>query len=251
MALVDFSENDLMVLKQIITAVKGGRVNTPTRPTSERALTENADHQAPETYIAKTPSGGIPALTESSPDEQPGSATCDIYQILDDPVTGVAELQMVTGLNKIVYNLTTDAIDGDTLITVTRTKFGNWMAMVSGGAACDFIRFRINSVDQVPFQCPWQSAVVDILARPCGCTVVPEEAGTGTAETVRVFDEAKCHLDEPANDLVGRIGYAKYMIGEERVAVDPGTGTSTGTTTGSGDCRWEITSLCCNTNTCT
>ena len=251
MALRDFSEADWAVLKQVVTAVKSGRITTIGRPESERAWVDGADHQAPETYVAKTPSGGIPALTEASPDEQPGSATCSIYLIREDSITGVAELVRVTNLDKIVYNLTTDDIAGDTWITVTRTKFGKWMAMVSGASICNEVRFRINSVDQVPVQCPWQSAVVDILARPCGCTTVPEEVGTGTADTIRVFDEAGCFLDEPAADLVNRIGYAKYMIDEERVAVAPGTGTGTGTVAGSGDCRWEITQLCCNPGICT
>jgi len=80
----------------------------------------------PEVYLAKPQdSGGIPGLAN---DDEPGSATCDIYKLDDsDPPALVA----VTGLERTVYNLSQSDI-GQDWIVVVRTKFGKWFALLSG-----------------------------------------------------------------------------------------------------------------------
>lgn len=85
----------------------------------------------PEVYIAKTPSGGIPARTETSGSStlvEPGSAECDIYRIYADTV------EPMEGLSHLVYNISDNAVDGDTYITIVRDKLGVWLAQVSGSS---------------------------------------------------------------------------------------------------------------------
>ena len=62
-------------------------------------------------YIAKSPAGGIPALTGSTP----GSAEVDLYRI-----DGDGDLAAITATNKTAkvtaYNLSSSAVAGDTWI---------------------------------------------------------------------------------------------------------------------------------------
>lgn len=107
--------------------------------------------QTPEVYVARTPPGGIPALdaqgTGTSDDDSPGSATCDLYRIVQDfgAGTGTADdgppSLRPTGRTKLVYNLSEAAVDGDAWVLVVRDKFGNWVA--SGGAGGDDHRWRM------------------------------------------------------------------------------------------------------------
>ena len=122
-------------------------------------------------------------------------------------------------------------------LVYVRLMHGDWY-IVDSKEFCGIIRFRINQYFSGDGY-----AEVDILARLCGCDEVSEETGTGTGETVRVYDNMGCMFNEPAEDLVGRIGYAAYMIDELMV----GGGPDTGTGTGPDDCEWEVFSLCCPT----
>lgn len=87
------------------------------------------------------------------------------------------------------------------------------------GTSCDVIRFQISSMTETNV-----SALVDILSRTCGCEKVPQETDAGQ---VIVIDALECVFDELNADLIGRMGYAKYMD-------DPTDG-----------CQWEVTMLCC------
>ncbi|REJ97815.1 MAG: hypothetical protein DWQ34_00975 [Planctomycetota bacterium] len=82
------------------------------------------------------------------------------------------------------------------------------------------IRFVIDTVDTEE-----DTAEVTIMARPCGVSRVEGESDYGT---VTVYDGLGCLLDEEEDDLVDRAGYAMRIEDEY-----------------SGDCRWEIISLCC------
>jgi len=119
--------------------------NRTSRSTAE--LSDQKDHQeilAPETYFAKTPSGGIPGLnsgdsgtgTASShqgPDV-PGQATCDIYRLIYNIATGNKEL-ILTGIHKPpVFNLSSSAVPGDTYVGVTRDKYGDWFVITGAGS---------------------------------------------------------------------------------------------------------------------
>src|SRR5882757_5232605 len=85
------TETDVKVLKGLLEAHRGRQRNN-----SGRAPVELDDQPAPDTYVALTPSGGIPALDPSyfgtggsvgtgtavGEGDLPGSADCDIYQLV-------------------------------------------------------------------------------------------------------------------------------------------------------------------------
>lgn len=133
------SDQDRMILQELIDIHKGRLGNTPGRPPTERSWDETEDHQAPEVYIAKPQtSAGIPKLlptdgtTGTGTDisgslfDEPGKAECDIYKILVDSVSGDPELHSM-GLTKIVHNLSSSDLDQDWLLVI-RTKVGKWIA---------------------------------------------------------------------------------------------------------------------------
>lgn len=103
----------------------------------ERMPNEPADagdagrvHMAPEVYVARVPSGGIPGLdkdgTGTSTNDVAGKATCDIFKIDSDD--GLSD----AGFDKEIFNIQPDkAYTADNysyFIPVLRTKFGKWIA---------------------------------------------------------------------------------------------------------------------------
>ena len=105
------------------------------------------DPMAPEVYIARTPAGGIPALTEgvgtgtgtgSGCDyDEPGYATCPIYRILPPTGTGSHDcdhhIEPVNGLTRTVFNLSSSSVAGNSWVLVVRDKWGSWFVPPSGG----------------------------------------------------------------------------------------------------------------------
>jgi hypothetical protein len=100
------------------------------------------DHLSPEIYVARTPSGGIPALGENgtgtSGDDVPGSATCQIYRV----ALSTEILTPVWSFSKKVYNLNESAVLGDKWILVVRDKYGDWFhaAGALAGARVEHIK---------------------------------------------------------------------------------------------------------------
>lgn len=80
---------------------------------------------APEMYVAKAPSTGVPGMIG----EQPGSADCAIYRLQ----VNTGELTLVE-LTKPVYNIGS-AISLDTWLLVSRDKFGSWYALADPAAS--------------------------------------------------------------------------------------------------------------------
>jgi len=116
------SENDKRILETFLTKVKSQSQNPSGRPRSE----EHID-QAPETYIALIPAGGLPANGVV-----PGSALCDIYQIID-PTEGPE----ACGFSLPIFNMHSSAIPEGEYIIVGRDKFGAWQALGSAGGGSD------------------------------------------------------------------------------------------------------------------
>ncbi len=238
------SESDRKILLEVVGLVKQGRINSPSRPPTESSWSDQEDHQAPETYIAKTPADGIPAISGVVP----GKAACDLYRVLVDQLSGLPELVQFSSQQKDIHNTTPAAVDGDIYIPVTRSKFGSWLSSPVG-VFNQRIRFQILSIDDCD-----NAAIVFITARPCGISKVPEES----AGRVRVYDSIGCFFDDEENsDLIGREGWASYMQPFDPVdslCVGTGTGTDAVTGTGTGTdvfCRWEVDELCCPpTGTC-
>lgn len=134
MSLVNFSEAELKALQEMARRVLGGTVNAFGRDNQPRDKTWE-DHQAPEVYVAKTPSGGIPAIasgdagTGTGGYDEPGSATCEIYCI--DETDNTPDLRDID-LEQIVYNVSSTAVSGDTYVFVARDKFGHWIVTQMG-----------------------------------------------------------------------------------------------------------------------
>jgi len=145
---------------------------------------------------------------------------------------------------------TTYAVDNK-LTAYWDEQRGTFVPVIAAAKVCDFIRFEIVEVGTNARGIRW--ADVDILSRPVGCSVVPEEieesgsSGSGSSSSAsiaeiqlyKVYDMAGCFLNEPDLDLIGRIGYAKYLQDERFIdeAIEPGDDYP--------DPAWEIISLCC------
>lgn len=125
MAVRDFSDEDTRLLREAIRLLKLREQNIR----REKFQTEQ-EFMAPETYVARVPSGGIPALTQvstgsgtgSGDDDTPGSASCTIYRILSD-----GSLELISNLTKTVYNLSSSAF-AEEWVPVVRLKGGRWVA---------------------------------------------------------------------------------------------------------------------------
>lgn len=136
------------ILREMVKEYRGRRHNTPTR-----AQTADSS-QAPEVYIAKVPSAGIPALTVVSGTIQPGSVLCSLYNVnnynfLDSggPQTLSAMLAGSTAIQKLVFNLGASAIAGgsNVFIPVVRDKWGSWIANPQTPNVLNFINADPNS----------------------------------------------------------------------------------------------------------
>ena len=128
MALLDFSDAELMALREIARRVLGGSINAFGRGKTPADTWE--DHQAPEVYIAKAPNGiggfvvGDTGTGTGSYDE-PESAMCDVHAISESDT--IPDLRDI-GLEQRVFNVG-EEIDSDTWIVIVRDKFGHWLAI--------------------------------------------------------------------------------------------------------------------------
>lgn len=137
---------DLDVIKALVRDYRNG----PTRGRGYDGRVDHEEQQAPEVYVALTPSGGIPALAASSvvdtgtgqADEHngdaPGYAECAAYRVLP-PADGTdgAELWEVPGLSFRVHNASGSDVAGDSWVLVVRDKGGVWWAVTGGGGGSE------------------------------------------------------------------------------------------------------------------
>lgn len=212
MPVIFLSEKDRDLLQELLDKERGDRVNTPSRPPMDRSWEEAEDHQAPETYIALPPAGGIPAMsfnegaTTGTSDDvyTPGSADCDIYKIVDGVLTD-------TGFTKTVYNLSFRDI-----------------SQVIQVESCP----EVTLITSVCFDTT--DCTLTICDRsfclPLGTKIQPEDcgdAGTGTgvcdvATGTGVTDEERFNFI-----LIHRDKYGKWLAGVGAIldCETPGTGT--------------------------
>lgn len=88
--------------------------------------------QTPDFLVARTPSDGIPALTErTGPDsfDEPGYATCMIYKVIRDTPEANPHLERWVDQEQVVYNISRERIGGNRWAHVTRDKDGRWHAL--------------------------------------------------------------------------------------------------------------------------
>lgn len=202
-----------------------------TRKPESKGHTKSELPQAPDVYIARSPTGGVPALdqvgTGTSTDDAPGSADCYVYQIIHPPGTGDDPYLLRVGqVSKTVYNIGNGDIEGDSWFLVIRDKFGKWIAAVGDNGGRGVWRFVKPSTENVGSNGLYHGYVQDwtgsgyIDGDRCwiylaaGETVVEGERyegeplsfidggeGTGTAhETRRIYgiagNEIECAPDE-------------------------------------------------------
>jgi hypothetical protein len=127
------SEQDYRLFREMVQAHQRSRSNGSQVGIGGQI---QEDFQASDVYVARTPSGGIPALSAGgdtgtgtgSPllDDVPGSAMCQIYTIQD--LNGSYNIPPIPGLYRRVFNVAATAISGDTWIIIKKTKRGFWVA---------------------------------------------------------------------------------------------------------------------------
>lgn len=122
------SEADVAKLRMLLDReAKRKRRGEPRQPSEDEGF------PAPDTYIAKTPEGGIPGLSLHSTgtsladrsDDEPGHAECDIYRIVIEDMA--ATLRPIPHQTRLAFNLSLDDIPGDVWVTISRDKFGFWV----------------------------------------------------------------------------------------------------------------------------
>lgn len=123
------SDSDLNTLNALLAWWRKS-VNNP-RFNNQVNYSEIDRHQTAEIYVAKTPSGGMPACTGLT---TPGSAICDIYTIdftSGDPTTPT--LVALNDTDQRVYNVFPSAFGGGDLALIGKDKAGRWV-ILSGSA---------------------------------------------------------------------------------------------------------------------
>lgn len=130
-----FSHDDIRIIRELY--FRFGRLQHYTNPFGrppEDALDHEEFHTT-EFHVAHTPEGGIPALTQVTATlgvgDIPGSADCQIFRFNPNGAPE-DEAEEITGHILKVYNLSTVPVEGNTWITITRDKYGDWI--VSGEA---------------------------------------------------------------------------------------------------------------------
>lgn len=153
------TEDDAVILREMAADYRKRKGGGP-----RRATPQEIDHQAPETYIAETPSGGIDGMEGT----EPGKATCTIWRILDD---GTPELLELSDFDKVVYNIDERPVHGNYKIKVTRDKLGYWLAASGFVGCCE----NADPVPAPPGGCGYMWIAGDSHGRPggfawsCGC----------------------------------------------------------------------------------
>ncbi len=122
------SEADRDALRLMLAEFKQRRLNTLQSQPKRQDLEDF--HQAPEVYVIKAPVTGIPLLapeTGTGTESDPGFADCDVYKVVTE---GLAPPELeYAGFDRTVYNLSTAAIPGGSLVLACRDKYGSWFAV--------------------------------------------------------------------------------------------------------------------------
>ncbi len=127
--IIALTEQDAKVLREFLAAQRR-------KKPAIRYAREPDEPPAPETYVALTPAGGIPAITlgvgtgtGSGPD-QVAYADCDIYRVVR--LRSFKQLHAM-GITRPVHSLSHEAVPGGIYVLITRDKGGTWW--VSGTPA--------------------------------------------------------------------------------------------------------------------
>lgn len=123
---------------------------------------------------------------------------------------------------------------GETVFLHYQNGLG-WCVVEGSGSSCNTIHFEVVEADVSQ-----SLLIVRIIARPCGCTISPEQ---DSDEQVNVYDLLGCHLDDESDaDLVDRRGTAEYVEVDDSEAAALGLDLDSDELT---TCLWSLTGLCC------
>lgn len=115
------SETDRAALAEMLGWWRNQSVNATGRPGD---TLDREEMSAAEVYVAKVPTGGIPAMASSVP----GAAKCNIYRKMSS-----GELRPIDKAI-LVHNLTASEVPEDSWAMVKRDKWGTWFVEYSSSA---------------------------------------------------------------------------------------------------------------------
>ncbi len=113
------SGDDLTLLKEMVDWYRNQPQNVRNRPAPDES-----EQTTPEVYVAKTPGGGIPAISGDTP----GTASCQLYR--RNKADGA--LDAFGSRSKTVNNITTTDIPGSIYVPVSKDKFNDWYVLAVG-----------------------------------------------------------------------------------------------------------------------
>lgn len=158
MPYVLLTEEDEIILREIVREVRDGRVNRTPPPETPLRLRSGAA----ETYVGY---GSLTALSGvgTGTGVTPGSGTCEIFALLNGSLYS-------TGRSETVYNLGESALD-DGWHLLTKSKHGSWFVTGGGGAT---VRWGICNQSFNPY------AVIDVELQEG----TPDGSYSATGETI-------------------------------------------------------------------
>lgn len=125
--------DDLRALRDLAQRVSQGRVNTDQRVQEDSLV--HQESQAPDVYIARIPTDGIPALIladgSTGSEDEIGTAECAIYRVEIDE-DGKSRPRETRVPDKLIHNVSQTDIPGDTWAIVQRDKYGKWLVTQPG-----------------------------------------------------------------------------------------------------------------------
>lgn len=172
---------------------------------------------APDLALARTPEGGIDAMTESTgspPTFTPGYADCVAYHIDEGASTVLEQMD----LEPRVYNLATDAVDGDQWVLIGRVRGGQWVLVGGFEGGAEDVRFQLT---ENLCRCGSAAAVVVTLDEDGYPSVVGEEITVWDGIGVTFPEEVLCEPPEVDEDT----GTATGTGTADECSLDTGTGT--------------------------
>lgn len=133
MAVRDFSDEEIRLLKLVVQREQGRIHNDPSRPSQDRSYDENQDWLAPEVYIAKLSSQieGRAAGTGSGGPDLPGvvESGVEIYRI--SHIDGSPILEVNRDFERDVHNIFDTSLQSGYQVII-RDKFGSWIGLTNG-----------------------------------------------------------------------------------------------------------------------
>jgi hypothetical protein len=133
----NLSDDDIAKIQTVINKVGSQYVNT-----LNRTRVHEQDPPASDIFVALAPIGGIPALQGFG---DPGTALCQVYQVVQDTQLGTSSgtmtgsnLQVVDTITpQLVNNLAPSSIQENVWVLVVRDRFGQWFVAASFGSTVD------------------------------------------------------------------------------------------------------------------